>query len=143
MSSDNDARVRCAQALKGTRTVDRYALFWSPRPEFVRAAAKFQATIIPFGAVGCEEGSGAVLGSDSLRRVFGRGSAPPGADVPKARKGVNLQASGFNDDPTAVKLYLPRRFERWCAASLRRLCTKSNGLSAPTLAGVWRRGPLS
>lgn len=31
---------------------EEYKLFWPDEPEFVRMAAKFGATIIPFGSVG-------------------------------------------------------------------------------------------
>lgn len=31
---------------------EKYKLFWPDQPEFVRMAAKFGATIVPFGAVG-------------------------------------------------------------------------------------------
>ena len=58
------------QALKGTRTVDRYKLVWSPRPEFVRVAARYGATIVPFGAVGCEESVGAIMNAENTVRVL-------------------------------------------------------------------------
>lgn len=31
---------------------EEYKLFWSDQPEFVRMAARFGATIVPFGVVG-------------------------------------------------------------------------------------------
>lgn len=31
---------------------EMYKLFWSDQPEFVRMAARFGATIVPFGVVG-------------------------------------------------------------------------------------------
>lgn len=34
---------------------DKYKLFWSETPEFVRIAMRFGATIVPFGAVGLED----------------------------------------------------------------------------------------
>lgn len=34
---------------------DKYKLFWSDTPEFVRTAMRFGATIVPFGAVGLED----------------------------------------------------------------------------------------
>ena len=44
--------VREAYKRKG----EEYRLFWPERPEFVRAAARFGATIVPFAAVGAEDG---------------------------------------------------------------------------------------
>lgn len=57
------------QALKGTSTPEKYKLYWSSRPEFVRAAAKFSATIIPFGAIGAEEQVKSVMGSATLAQA--------------------------------------------------------------------------
>lgn len=31
---------------------EEYKLFWPEKPEFVRMAARFEATIVPFGVVG-------------------------------------------------------------------------------------------
>jgi hypothetical protein len=91
------------QALKGSQTVDRYKLIWSDRPEFVRAAARYGATIVPFGAVGCEESSNAIMNSDnvvrlgsSLRRLQGR-PPPPQRPHMSARKGVNADQMFEND----------------------------------------------
>lgn len=41
------------QALK--RKDERYTLIWPEKSEFVRMAARFGATIVPFGAVGAED----------------------------------------------------------------------------------------
>lgn len=59
------------QALKGTSIPEKYKLYWPPssRPEFVRFAAKFGATIIPFGAVGAEDQVKTVMSADSLEWV--------------------------------------------------------------------------
>ena len=34
---------------------EKYKVIWPEEPEFVRVAARFGATIIPVGAVGCED----------------------------------------------------------------------------------------
>lgn len=97
------------QALAGTRTIDKYALYWSPRPEFVRAAARFSATIIPFGAVGCEENVTAVLSARALRSI-GSALGAAGARVPQdtrprinARRGVNELSDGDQNDLDSVR----------------------------------------
>lgn len=91
------------QALKGSQTVDRYKLIWSERPEFVRAAAKYSATIVPFGAIGCEEASTSIMNSDNFNRL-GEGLArlqgrpePPSRPRVSARKGVNADEMFEND----------------------------------------------
>ena len=91
------------QALKGSQTVDRYKLIWSDRPEFVRAAARYGATIVPFGGIGCEESSNAIMNSDnfsalgsSIARLQGR-PPPPERQAVSARKGVNADDMFAND----------------------------------------------
>jgi hypothetical protein len=94
--------LRAMQALKGTQAKDRYELYWSPRPEFVRAAARFDATIVPIGAVGAEENASAVLSAEGLKAVgerFSGGSRAGGSRSNsqngaggtgrRARRGVN------------------------------------------------------
>lgn len=102
------------QALKGTSSKDRYELFWSPRPEFVRAAARFGATIIPIAGVGCEENAAAVTSANTLKAIGGllsrgRGQGSAGGEsgsgresaqngsVKRARRGVNDLSGQVND----------------------------------------------
>ena len=55
------------QAYKGKG--QEYKLFWPKRPEFVRMAARYGATIVPFAGVGAEEGFDMLLDSEELRRL--------------------------------------------------------------------------
>ncbi|KMT13485.1 hypothetical protein BVRB_4g082640 [Beta vulgaris subsp. vulgaris] len=48
---------------------EEYKLFWPDRPEFVRMAAKFNATIVPFGVVGEDDIAELVLDYDDLMRI--------------------------------------------------------------------------
>ena len=48
---------------------EKYQLFWNDRAEFVRMAARFGATIVPFAGVGCEDGVNMLLGPDEIRRI--------------------------------------------------------------------------
>lgn len=41
-------------------------MFWPEREEFVRMAARFDAIIVPFGGVGCEDGFEIVRDSKEL-----------------------------------------------------------------------------
>ena len=84
--------AREAAKLKG----EAYKLFWPDREEFVRFAARFGATIVPFAAVGCEDSLRLVLDASELAALpligpaltaRARGSTPP------ARRGVSANAS--------------------------------------------------
>ncbi|KAG2499012.1 hypothetical protein HYH03_003198 [Edaphochlamys debaryana] len=57
--------VREALKLKG----ERYALIWPRRPEFVRMACRFGATIIPFAAIGAEDSVDILLDRQELLRA--------------------------------------------------------------------------
>ena len=61
--------VPCApgQAYKGKG--EEYRLFWSERPEFVRMAARYGATIVPFAGVGAEDGFQMLLEPEEIRRL--------------------------------------------------------------------------
>lgn len=82
--------------------MDRYKLIWADRPEFVRAAARYGATIIPFGGIGCEESSNSIMNSDNFGRLGDslaqlQGRTPPKRVAISARKGVNADAMFSND----------------------------------------------
>lgn len=53
--------------------VDEYNLLWPEKPEFVRAAAKFDAIIVPFAGVGCSD-----IGSIYEYEVGNSSSSSPG-----------------------------------------------------------------
>ncbi|XP_030466933.1 phytyl ester synthase 1, chloroplastic-like [Syzygium oleosum] len=46
-----------------------YKLFWPEQPEFVRMAARFGATIVPFGTVGVDDITEMVLDYDDLMKI--------------------------------------------------------------------------
>lgn len=48
---------------------ERYKLFWSDQPEFVRMAARFGATIVPFGVVGEDDLTELVLDYNDLMKI--------------------------------------------------------------------------
>ncbi|PWA38995.1 esterase/lipase/thioesterase family protein [Artemisia annua] len=48
---------------------EEYKLFWPDQPEFVRMAAKFGATIVPFGAVGEDDLAELVLDYDDVMKI--------------------------------------------------------------------------
>lgn len=68
--------AREAYKMKG----EKYTLLWPKKPEFVRAAAKFGATIIPFAAIGAEDGIEILMDSRELKEVQ-EGVEGAGADV--------------------------------------------------------------
>ncbi len=76
-----------AQAYKGKG--QEYRLFWPSRPEFVRMAARYGATIVPFAGVGAEDGFNMLLDSQEIRRLPVVGSMleeRSRREVPRARR---------------------------------------------------------
>ncbi len=57
----------CVQAYKGRG--EEYKLFWPKQPEFVRMAARFGATIVPFGGVGLDDGFDMLLEPKQIRAI--------------------------------------------------------------------------
>ena len=55
------------QAYKGRG--EEYKLFWPKQPEFVRMAARFGATIVPFGGVGLDDGFDMLLDPKEIRSI--------------------------------------------------------------------------
>ncbi|XP_078168112.1 esterase/lipase/thioesterase family protein isoform X3 [Carex rostrata] len=51
------------------RKGEEYKLFWPEQPEFVRMAARFGATIVPFGVVGEDDLTELVLDYDDQKRI--------------------------------------------------------------------------
>uniref|UniRef100_A0A7R9Y7X2 Serine aminopeptidase S33 domain-containing protein n=1 Tax=Prasinoderma coloniale TaxID=156133 RepID=A0A7R9Y7X2_9VIRI len=78
--------VREAYKRKG----EAYELFWPERAEFVRMAAKFDALVVPFAAVGVEDSMEIVLDSEdqlSLPLGLGERNAARAEAMPMARAG--------------------------------------------------------
>ncbi len=48
---------------------EEYKLFWPQQPEFVRMAARFGATIVPFGGVGLDDGFEMLLDPREIRSI--------------------------------------------------------------------------
>lgn len=106
-------RSALPQAVK--RRGEAYTLIWPERAEFVRMAAKFGATIVPFAAIGADEAVTTHINGDELERLQKLLPQPPQlpqlpfdlpflpqqqrkpelsaeerrARIPRARKGVN------------------------------------------------------
>ena len=79
--------IRAVQAYKGKG--QEYRLFWPSRPEFVRMAARYGATIVPFAGVGAEDGFNMLLDSQEIRRLPVVGSMleeRSRREVPRARR---------------------------------------------------------
>ncbi|KAJ0980695.1 hypothetical protein J5N97_008950 [Dioscorea zingiberensis] len=51
------------------RKGEEYKLFWSCQPEFVRMAARFGATIVPFGSVGEDDLGEVILDYDDMMKI--------------------------------------------------------------------------
>lgn len=74
------------QAYKGRD--EEYKLFWPQQSEFVRMAAKFGATIVPFAAIGLDDSFNMVLDASDIRNipVVGDAIASRAAKLPQARR---------------------------------------------------------
>lgn len=70
------------------RRGEEYKLLWSENPEFVRPAAKFDALIVPFAAVGADDECTTVMDGQELQNIPGIGNIVRNA----------LDGSGFDRD---------------------------------------------
>jgi len=93
---------------------DKYRLFWPEQTDFVRAAAKFGATIVPFGAVGCAENvtvlspeMSSALGS-ALGPVLGRNSQQSRRPTMKVQNGGLMPVSEVLQEDPDFPGVLPR-----------------------------------
>ncbi|KAK9908919.1 hypothetical protein WJX75_004666 [Coccomyxa subellipsoidea] len=71
---------------------EEYKLFWPERPEFVRMAARYGATIVPFAGVGAEDAVTMLLEPDEIRRLPIVGNLIEQRarnSIPQARRGVS------------------------------------------------------
>lgn len=80
-----------AQAYKGKG--EEYRLFWSDRPEFVRMAARYGATIVPFAGIGAEDSVNMLLEPAEIRKlpiIGGLIEQRARNNVPQARRWVPI-----------------------------------------------------
>ena len=99
------------------RKDEKYALFWPSRPEFVRMAARHGAVIVPFAAVGAEDGFDVVADADDVKAIpFGVGEAllARARDVPSARAvDTRVTQDGQSEEAFVQPLIVPRAPERY------------------------------
>jgi len=99
------------------RKDEKYALFWPSRPEFVRMAARHGAVIVPFAAVGAEDGFDVVADADDVKALpFGVGEAllARARDVPSARAvDTRVTQDGQSEEAFVQPLIVPRAPERY------------------------------
>ena len=99
------------------RKDEKYALFWPSRPEFVRMAARHKAIIVPFAAVGAEDGFEVVADADDVKNLpFGVGDAllARARDVPSARAvDTRVTEDGQAEEAFVQPLVVPRAPERY------------------------------
>lgn len=73
---------------------EKYQLFWPEESEFVRMAAKFGVTIVPFAGVGLEDSIEIIMDADEIEAVPGVGTYIRNQlekYVPSARTGVSRE----------------------------------------------------
>lgn len=87
---------------------EEYQLFWPEKSEFVRMAAKFNCTIIPFAAIGVDDGLDILVDADELKRTpfLGQMVTQNAASLPQARKGI--AADGYEDESFIAPIVAPR-----------------------------------
>lgn len=87
------------------RKNEEYKLFWPEKSEFVRMAARFNAVIIPFAAVGVDDGLKVLLDVDEMERTPILGGMIKGrqSQLPQARSDEKFVA------PLVAPILPPRR----------------------------------
>lgn len=84
------------------RQGEQYKLFWPEKAEFVRMAARFEATIIPFGIVGEDDIAEVLLGYEEMMHI------PIYNDmVEKLNTDVQNLRSGESGEVANQQMYLP------------------------------------
>lgn len=101
--------VREAYKRKG----EEYTLFWPSRAEFVRIAAKYNAIIVPFAAIGVDDSLEILFDADELQKapVIGQMVSSRASRLPQARRGVaaaNSVASQEDQESFISPLAVPK-----------------------------------
>ncbi|CAL8462015.1 g1546 [Coccomyxa elongata] len=81
---------------------EEYRLFWSDRPEFVRMAARYGATIVPFAGIGAEDSVNMLLEPAEIRNLPIIG----GLIEQRARNNVPQARRGVSEDKTLEDLFI-------------------------------------
>lgn len=102
------------------RRGEKYKLFWPERPEFVRMAVRHGATIVPFAAVGAEDGVEILADADDLQGapVVGDWVRERAAGITAARRDDprEQEQAGFQESfiqPVAIPLPPERYYFRF------------------------------
>ncbi|KAI7839273.1 hypothetical protein COHA_006971 [Chlorella ohadii] len=90
------------------RRGEDYQLFWPEKSEFIRMAARFRATIVPFAAVGVDDSLNIIADSQQLEAlpVLGDMVKRRAGGLPQARKGV--AAASFEQESFVAPLATPK-----------------------------------
>nr|BBB44442.1 xanthophyll esterase [Ipomoea obscura] len=88
------------------RKGEEYKVMWPDRPEFVRMAAKFGATIVPFGAVGEDDIARLVLDYDDLMKIPILSDAIMGSNERDEKMGIRLRTN-MTGEVANQSLYIP------------------------------------
>ena len=99
------------------RRNEEYKLFWPSKPEFVRMAVRHGAVIVPFAAVGAEDGVDIVADADDIARLpFGLGEAAieRSRAVPSARAvDTRVTDDGVGEETFVQPLVVPKTPRRY------------------------------
>nr|BBB44444.1 xanthophyll esterase [Calibrachoa hybrid cultivar] len=88
------------------RKGEEYKVIWPERPEFIRMAARFGATIVPFGVVGEDDIAQLVLDCDDLQKIPILSDQIRRDNERAARMGVTVRG-GMTGEVANQTLYMP------------------------------------
>uniref|UniRef100_A0A1S4AED2 Acyltransferase n=1 Tax=Nicotiana tabacum TaxID=4097 RepID=A0A1S4AED2_TOBAC len=88
------------------RKGEEYKVIWPDQPEFIRMAARFGATIVPFGVVGEDDIAQLVLDYDDLKKIPILSDQIRRDNELVARMGVTVR-TGMTGEVANQTLYLP------------------------------------
>ncbi|XP_060218059.1 phytyl ester synthase 1, chloroplastic-like isoform X1 [Lycium barbarum] len=88
------------------RKGEEYKVIWPDQPEFIRMAAKFGATIVPFGVVGEDDIAQLVLDYDDLKNIPILGDGIRYYNEHAARSGLTVRTD-MDEEVANQALYLP------------------------------------
>ena len=99
------------------RKNEDYKLFWPSKPEFIRMAVRHGATIVPFAAVGAEDGIEIVADADDIVNLpfgLGQAAAERSREVPAARAvDTRVTEDGGAEETFVQPLVVPKTPQRY------------------------------
>lgn len=119
------------------RKNERYLLFWPSKPEFIRMAARHNAVIVPFAAVGAEDGFDVVADADDVAGLpfgLGDGIIENSRKIPSARQvDTRVTEDGQLEEAFVQPLIVPKMPQRYYFKFGKPIFTEGLGLGKSAL----------